>query len=177
MASVCRASWRRSWRTTCSPTAPCASLRPCAAGTVRKPCRSKVALGWQGGVLGYLPAVAPTLPSLSALRASVAAWPRLAVGRLDPVEPLGVAVSGGADSIYLLLALWADAALRPWLRVWHFNHRVRGADAAADARFVQDLCTLLAVPCVVGVRAAEGLASEAELRAARLAFFAEQRVA
>jgi tRNA(Ile)-lysidine synthase len=128
-------------------------------------------------VLGYLPAVAPTLPSLSALRASVAAWPRLAVGRLDPVEPLGVAVSGGADSIYLLLALWADAALRPWLRVWHFNHRVRGADAAADARFVQDLCTLLAVPCVVGVRAAEGLASEAELRAARLAFFAEQRVA
>lgn len=88
-----------------------------------------------------------------------------------------MAVSGGADSVYLLLALWADEALRPRLRVWHFDHRVRGAASADDARFVQAWCATLAVPCVVGERGAAGAANEAELRAARLAFFAQQRAA
>lgn len=86
-----------------------------------------------------------------------------------------MAVSGGADSVYLLLALWADAAWRPRLRVLHFDHRVRGVESEADARFVQDLCAALELPCIVGVRSAVGPASEADLRAARLAFFAQQR--
>ena len=71
------------------------------------------------------------------MRAAVAAWPRLAMGGLLPAERIGVAVSGGADSVYLLLALWADETLRPRLRVLHFNHRVRGEASEGDARFVQ----------------------------------------
>ena len=117
------------------------------------------------------------LPSLPALRASVAAWPGLATAGLSSTEPIGVAVSGGADSVYLLLALWADEALRPRLRVLHYNHRVRGEAADGDAAFVQALSAALGVACVVGVRRGIGLASEAELRSARLEFFAQQRVA
>jgi len=128
-------------------------------------------------VVGYVYFVSPALPSLLDLRASVAAWPRLAKGGLLPTELIGVAVSGGADSVYLLLALWADETLRPRLRVLHFNHRVRGEAAEDDARFVQALCVALDVPHVIGERGAVGLASEADLRAARLDFFAQQRTA
>lgn len=88
---------------------------------------------------------------------------------------IGVAVSGGADSVYLLCALWADVALRTRLRVLHFDHRVRGAESTADAVFVQQLCAALAVPCFLGVRDGSGLTSEAELRTQRQSFFAEQR--
>jgi len=128
-------------------------------------------------VAPYLHGVNPALPSLAALRASVAAWPRLPTGRLPADGPIGVAVSGGADSVYLLVALWADEALRPRLRVLHFDHRVRGAESAADAAFVQALCDALGVPCALGARDTAGGASEADLRTARLAFFAEQRAA
>ena len=115
-----------------------------------------------------------SLPNPDALRAAALRLPRLPSA---PVAsgPVAVAVSGGADSVYLLCALWADEALRPRLRVLHFDHRVRGEASAEDARFVAALCATLAVPCVVGVRAGQGMASEAELRAGRDAFFAQQR--
>ena len=117
-----------------------------------------------------------SLPTPDALRAAASRLPRL------PSTPAGsgpivVAVSGGADSVFLLCALWADEALRPRLRVLHFDHRVRGEASAEDARFVSALCASLAVPCAVGVREGQGVASEAELRSARDAFFAEQREA
>jgi len=103
------------------------------------------------------------------------------LSRLPPAPPssgpVAVAVSGGADSVYLLCALWADDALRPRLRVLHFDHRVRGEASAEDARFVVALCGALDVPCVIGARAGQGAATEADLRAARDAFFAEQRAA
>lgn len=111
------------------------------------------------------------------MRAAAATWPRLGTDGLSPTELVGVAVSGGADSVYLLLALWADEALRPRLRVLHYNHRVRGEASEGDAAFVQALCAVLDVPCIVGERSEAGLASEAELRAARLDFFAQQRTA
>jgi tRNA(Ile)-lysidine synthase len=116
-----------------------------------------------------------SLPSPDALRAAALRLPRLPSA---PVAsgPVAVAVSGGADSVYLLCALWADEALRPRLRVLHFDHRVRGEVSAEDARFVAALCASLAVPCAAGVRAGQGMASEAELRTGRDAFFAEQRV-
>ncbi len=121
--------------------------------------------------------MSPDLPNLDALRAAVAAWPRLPAPRSDDDAPLGVAVSGGADSVYLLVALWADPALRPRLRVLHFDHRVRGDASAADAAFVRRLSAHLGLPCVAGLRAAAGSATEAELRAARQGFFAAQRAA
>ena len=88
-----------------------------------------------------------------------------------------LAVSGGADSLALLLIFWAEGPGR-WGRdfvVLHFNHRLRGRAAAADARFCQGVCRSLGVRCVVGNwRAARQGASEAEARAARHAFFARE---
>ena len=116
------------------------------------------------------------LPSPEVLRAAAARLPRL------PAAPaaegrIGVAVSGGADSVYLLCALWADETLRPRLVALHFDHRVRGEASEADALFVAGLASRLGVGCFIGCRASAGPASEGELRAARDAFFAEQRAA
>jgi tRNA(Ile)-lysidine synthase len=115
-----------------------------------------------------------SLPTPDALRAAASRLPRLPSPPAS-AGPVAVAVSGGADSVYLLCALWADEALRPRLRVLHFDHRVRGEASAEDALFVSALCTALGVPCVLGLRAGQGAASEADLRSARDAFFAEQR--
>ncbi len=115
-----------------------------------------------------------SLPSPDALRAAALRLPRLPA---VPVAhgPVAVAVSGGADSVYLLCALWADEALRPRLRVLHFDHRVRGEASAEDARFVAALCAALGVPCQCGSREGQGAATEAGLRADRNAFFARRR--
>ncbi len=116
-----------------------------------------------------------SLPTSDALRTAASRLPRLPSAPASS-GPLAVAVSGGADSVYLLCALWADEALRPRLRVLHFDHRVRGEASAEDARFVSALCVALGVPCVLGARTGQGAASEADLRTARDAFFAEQRL-
>jgi tRNA(Ile)-lysidine synthase len=61
-------------------------------------------------------------------------------GLMRPGDRVGVAVSGGADSVALLrLLLEARAELGIVLSVVHFNHRIRGADADADEQFVRDL--------------------------------------
>lgn len=70
---------------------------------------------------------------------------------------VGVAVSGGADSVALLRLL---LELRPEigfvLSVVHFNHQLRGADSEADAQFVADLarCHKLELHCAGGDTAA-----------------------
>jgi len=89
--------------------------------------------------------------------------------------PWGVAFSGGADSLALLLLLWSHwPERRAQLVALHFNHRLRGADADADEDFCRKTCRALGVKCVVGRwRAARKDASEAESRTARHAFFAE----
>lgn len=88
-----------------------------------------------------------------------------------------VAVSGGADSVALLRALAAVAGRETAgefstlgasgsggpalgrLVVAHFHHGLRGPEADADARFVEDLCRQLGVECVIG-RAIEADAVE-----------------
>jgi tRNA(Ile)-lysidine synthase len=62
-----------------------------------------------------------------------------------------VGVSGGADSIALLHGLRAlgrdhDHPLR--LHVAHLHHGIRGADADADAAFVESLAADLGLPCI-----------------------------
>jgi len=52
-------------------------------------------------------------------------------------EPLGVAVSGGADSVFLLHAL-RQLTASP-LIVLHVNHGLRGEESEADERFVRSL--------------------------------------
>lgn len=115
-----------------------------------------------------------SLPAPDALRAAAMRLPRLPSAPASS-GPIAVAVSGGADSVFLLCSLWADEAVRPRLRVLHFDHGVRGEASAEDARFVAAFCAALGVPCETGKRAGEGAVAEADLRDARDAFFAERR--
>ena len=98
-------------------------------------------------------------------------------------DALGVAVSGGADSVALFrLMLELRDALGIGLVVLHFNHQLRGDDAAADQRFVEELAAAHGVPCEVStqdVRAAarrEGWNLEDAARRLRYQFF-DQAVA
>ncbi|MDE1920401.1 MAG: tRNA lysidine(34) synthetase TilS [Candidatus Omnitrophica bacterium] len=92
---------------------------------------------------------------------------------MAPRELVIAGVSGGADSMALLLGL---ASLRHDLGVQlhaaHFNHRVR-SQAGADERFVIDWCRRLNIPLTVGRR--RGLAlkslSEDDARKMRFEFF------
>lgn len=65
---------------------------------------------------------------------------------LSPGDRLGVAVSGGADSVALLRVL---AELQPdlgvVLKAIHFNHRIRGPEADQDQEFVAALAQQLGV--------------------------------
>lgn len=88
--------------------------------------------------------------------------------------PWCVALSGGVDSLALLLLLRAHWAEQPLVAL-HFNHRLRGRAADADARFCQTVCRDLGVTCVVGVwRQAPRQASEARARLARQEFFSRE---
>ena len=59
---------------------------------------------------------------------------------LKPGDRVGVAVSGGADSVALLrVMLELRGELGIVLSVLHFNHKIRGADADEDERFVGSL--------------------------------------
>lgn len=87
-----------------------------------------------------------------------------------------VGVSGGADSVCLLRLL---QDLRPHsakgrLVVGHYNHRLRGAQADADAAFVQDLANSLGIQFELGTSpTAKQIQSSSEesLRNQRYAFF------
>jgi tRNA(Ile)-lysidine synthase len=93
-----------------------------------------------------------------------------------PGQSVGVAVSGGPDSVCLLHAL---LELAPnWdlhLSVLHLNHRLRGEESRQDAEFVRELAARLGLPFLI--READVAASpdnlEQAARLARLAFFSE----
>jgi tRNA(Ile)-lysidine synthase len=104
-------------------------------------------------------------------------------------EPWAVAFSGGADSLALLLLLWAHwPEQRGRLRALHFNHKLRGRAADADQKFCRGVCAALGVKFVagewtkvgralrptrrgVGRKARPTTVSEAEARTARMEFF------
>src|ERR1700756_5471399 len=61
-------------------------------------------------------------------------------GMLRPGDRVGVAVSGGADSVALLLLLLElREELGIVLSVVHFNHKLRGKASDADEKFVAKL--------------------------------------
>ena len=68
----------------------------------------------------------------------------------DPGDGVLAAVSGGADSVCLLLFLYEAAAeLGIHLAAFHLNHGIRGAEADRDEQFVKDLCGHLGISLTV----------------------------
>lgn len=85
------------------------------------------------------------------------------------------ALSGGADSVALLLGLYLlREKLDITLCAAHFNHHLRGEESLRDENFVRALCLRLDIPLTVGEGKIQpgkkGL--EAAARDARYAFFA-----
>ncbi len=69
---------------------------------------------------------------------------------IDPKDIVLAAVSGGADSMCLLLMLRELCGeLGFTLCVVHVEHGIRGEESLADARFVEDVCKGLKIPCKV----------------------------
>ena len=98
---------------------------------------------------------------------------------LKPGDRVGVAVSGGADSVGLLrLLLELRSELGIVLSIIHFNHELRGADSDADAEFVASLAREHKLPlhltsANVAQRAIERhLSIEAAARRSRYQYFA-----
>lgn len=95
-------------------------------------------------------------------------------GRQEPLEPrvlhfiqehhlvlgqshLLVAVSGGPDSVCLLLILvrlMEELGIR--LHVAHLNHQLRGAEAETDAHYVSNLARRLGIPATIEQRDVKG---------------------
>lgn len=95
-----------------------------------------------------------------------------------PGAQVGVAVSGGADSVALLHVL-VELAPR-WnlrLRILHLNHLLRGEESAGDAAFVRELAGSLGLDAVVAeadvarLKGESGENLEQAARTARLKFF------
>ena len=71
--------------------------------------------------------------------------------QMKPGDRLCIAISGGADSVALLLTLHAansakHDSLGAGLSAVHINHHLRGEESNADQQFVEDLCIGLDIP-------------------------------
>jgi len=100
-------------------------------------------------------------------------------GLLHPGDRVGVAVSGGADSVALfrlLLDLRNEIGIVPWLV--HLNHQLRGAESDGDEQFVRDLVATHGVGIVCESRDVAAYATNHKLsletaaRKSRYEFFA-----
>ena len=93
-------------------------------------------------------------------------------------DRVGIAVSGGIDSVALLrLLLEVRAELGIVLSVVHFNHKLRGAESDADEQFVAELARQhgLEFICdsddVAGFAREQGISLETAARELRYGFF------
>nr|WP_243423651.1 tRNA lysidine(34) synthetase TilS [Anaerotignum lactatifermentans] len=65
-------------------------------------------------------------------------------------ERIAVGVSGGADSMALLHLLWRLSVQEEWqVQAVHVHHGLRGAEADADAAYVEETCRCWGIPCTV----------------------------
>ena len=102
-------------------------------GPLDPECRSLRAGYWLLGI-GYLYhfSVEPAERLLKSIRKQ---------GFISPGDRVSAAVSGGADSVALMLMLLElRNELGIVLSVAHVNHKLRGEESDADQRFVEDLC-------------------------------------
>ena len=99
-------------------------------------------------------------------------------------EQVGVAVSGGVDSVVLLHLLWErQSRWRISLHVLHLNHGIRGKEAERDERFVRGLAEELSLPFFGGkvdvpsYRRERRISLEEAARELRYRFFQQAREA
>ena len=92
-------------------------------------------------------------------------------GLLGRGRRIGVAVSGGADSVFLVHVLRDLGLAAP---VLHVNHKLRGAESDEDEAFVRDLAARLGLPFAAASAPPDHGNLEQEARRARYAFFARQ---
>ena len=95
-------------------------------------------------------------------------------GLISPGDRIICAVSGGADSVALLFALYLlKGKLKIQLEAAHFNHQLRGEESQRDENFVREFCARYDIPLHVGgARVQPGKKGlEAAARDARYAFF------
>jgi len=72
-------------------------------------------------------------------------------GLIETGDRILVGVSGGADSVALLLVLHElSQHLSFTVSVAHLNHGLRGEEASLDSRFVKDWCDKLGLDCECG---------------------------
>ena len=92
---------------------------------------------------------------------------------VQPGDAVVCAVSGGADSVAMLFALYLlREKLEITLSAAHFNHHLRGPESDRDEAFVRDFCHGYGIPLAVGngevIPGEKGL--EAAAREARYGF-------
>lgn len=69
---------------------------------------------------------------------------------ITPRDKIVIGVSGGPDSLCLLhLFITISQKFELTLTVAHLNHQLRGADAQADAAFVQEIAEQWQLPCFI----------------------------
>ena len=83
---------------------------------------------------------------------------------LRPGDRVGIAVSGGADSVALLrLMIELRDKLGIVLSVVHLNHRLRGADSESDEQFVRDLAGANGLEIIAECRDVKKFSAERKL--------------
>jgi len=96
-----------------------------------------------------LPQPAANMKTMNSVEQRV--WQTIRHGRIvAPGDRVGVAVSGGADSVALLRLLESlHRKLGITLMVLHFNHLLRGAESDSDAQFVAALARARGLECLM----------------------------
>ena len=99
--------------------------------------------------------------------------------RIESVDHLFIACSGGVDSVFLALYfgwLSCDGQLKLPITVLHFNHKLRGERSDGDEMFTREICDTLGIDFLstdwVRHDNTESV-SEESARDARMAFFAK----
>lgn len=97
---------------------------------------------------------------------------------LSPGDTVICAVSGGADSMAMLFAMYLlRDKLGVQVKAAHFNHGLRGTESDGDEAFVREFCESRQIPCRFGSGDAaayarqHGLSLEEAARALRYRFF------